>query len=82
MPHSSVGISAPNVKRRPPESYSAGTSQRQSAGSGTWSDLLLSFPFWKVSNVWISHILVSLLQGNSLSTEDLRDLFTFHEQVR
>jgi hypothetical protein len=43
---------------------------------------LLSFPFWKVSNVWISHILVSLLQGNSLSTEDLRDLFTFHEQVR
>ena len=26
--------------------------------------------------------LVTLLQGNSLSTEDLRDLFTFHEQVR
>jgi hypothetical protein len=82
MLHSSIGISTPNVKRRPPKSYSAGTSQRQKSGSSTWIDLLLSFPSLKVPNILISHIFVLLLQGNSLSTEDLRDLFTFHEQVR
>uniref|UniRef100_A0A453PNG7 Helicase C-terminal domain-containing protein n=2 Tax=Aegilops tauschii subsp. strangulata TaxID=200361 RepID=A0A453PNG7_AEGTS len=44
--------------------------------------LEFSFRSLNVPNMLIYHVFISLLQGNSLSTEDLRDLFTLHDQVR